>query len=304
MPVIRCVIIVTQRFSFGRLGVIACSGMTRSILRLAYLLRLSTLAKEPLLHFLVAAGLLWLACRGCGHPEVQISVQALNGLRNDFAAAIGRRPSQPEVKHLVAEYLDDEILYREALRSGLTQDPKVRALLIQAMRASLQPVVPEPTDAELVATRERTPAVYRYPATLSFEHVSFTNSTRIPDELLKKLHDGASPQGLGDALDQVANPLPPTFRPQLEDLLGVDFISALSKCRLGKWEGPLTSTRGVHFVRLVNYEAERDMPMADIRASLIASWSEHKQAELISNKISQLRKAYCVTIPPVFPEIP
>ncbi|MGH7290239.1 MAG: hypothetical protein ACREJT_03455, partial [Myxococcota bacterium] len=187
------------------------------------LLRFSNLAKfvrhEPLAHFLVAAGLLLLAQHFLLRPEIAISPQLVNGLRKDYEARIGRPATDVEVHKLVDSYLEDEVLFREAQRSGLTNDNRVRSLLVQTMRSAMRPVVTPPTDAELQTLRAETPEVYRLPAQVSFEHVSFLEEKSIPTGLLEKLRGGAPSEGLGEPV-RITSPLPLTFQPQLEHMFG------------------------------------------------------------------------------------
>lgn len=253
--------------------------------------------KEPLLHFLLAAVVLSLAYHFFGRPTVKISAPLLNGLRKDYESAIGRAATPEETDRLAAEYLENEVLFREALRTGLTQDNRVRALLIQTMRTSLRPIVPEPGDEELIALRNETPEIYRFPAKAGFEHVTFADAAAVPSGLLEKLKGGAPAAELGDPGVRLANPLPPTFKPQLDYLFGAEFADRLLRCKPGVWEGPLTSTRGVHFVRVLALEPERDMPMSELRPTLAAKWIARRESAIISQKVAEMTKSYRVTMP-------
>lgn len=260
--------------------------------------------REPLLHFLVVAVLLLAAWHCFARPEVKVSPQLLSGMRKEYEASVGRTATPQEVAKIADEYLESEILYREAIRTGLMQDNRVRGLLIHTMRTSMRPIVPPPTEEELVAFRNLTPEIYRYPAKVSFEHVSFADAQAIPAGLLEKLRSGATPQGLGDPAVRLANPLPPTFRPQLDHLFGDAFTQTLMHCEKGVWAGPYVSKRGVHFVRVISMEAEKDMPLSELRPTLIGKWTGVKEAEGISRKVQEIKKSYRVILPPALPEKP
>ena len=278
--------------------------MTGSFFPLVMRRRPLSLTRAPLLPILIAAVLLSLAFHLHGPPEIRVTPQQLNAMRKEYESSLGRRATQLEVRRLAEEYLDNEILYREALRRGLAQDTRVREVLIQTMRTSLRPVVPEPSDAELVALREQNPAIYRYPAMLSFEHVSFTDAREIPQGLLERLRAGAPPDDFGDPQMQLAIPLLPARRSQIEYDFGAEFTAALTRCPQGEWTGPLASIRGVHFVRLLKYEPERDMPMSELRPTLIANWTGRRQAQAVSERLAAINHSYRVTMPPILPEMP
>lgn len=263
-----------------------------------------SLLKEPLLHFLLAAALLLLGWHFFARPEVKVSPQLINGIVKDYEGTLGRAATPEEVGKITDEYVENEILFREALRTGLIQDNRVRGLLIQTMRTSLRPIVQQPTEADLVALRNLTPEIYRYPAKISFEHVSFADEKSIPEGVLEKLRSGTPPQGLGDPSVRLANPLPPTFRTQLDHLFGAAFTDTLIKCEKGVWSGPFPSNRGVHFVKILSSDPEQDMPMNELRPTLTGKWSGIKEAEIISRKVAEMKKSYRVVLPPANPAKP
>jgi hypothetical protein len=59
----------------------------------------------------------------------------------------------------------------------------------------------------------------------------------------------------------------------------------------------LTSARGVHFVRVQKQEPEREMPLEEIRSTLISKWMSRNEAAAISNKVIELRRSYNVVMP-------
>lgn len=251
---------------------------------------------EPLVHFLIAASVLFAAYHWFARPVIEVSPPVVNGMRKEYESRVGRKATEAEVAHLVQDYLEDEVLFREALSTGLTHDNRVRAMLVETMRRSLRPVVKPPTDAELATLRAETPEIYRLPAQISFEHVTFSDEKNIPAGLLEKLRGGASAAGLGDAV-RLANPLPATFQPQIEHMFGPEFTSALLKCEEGVWNGPIKSLRGIHFVRTLKREVPKDMPMDQIRTTLASQWNTvHENAE-ISRKVMELRKSYRISLP-------
>lgn len=264
----------------------------------SFLERVTTLfGREPLLHFFLISVALLLAYHFFGRPEIRISEELIGGLQQDLEKRVGRAATPEEMRRLAAGYLEDEVLYQEALRSGLTKDNRVRSLLIQTIRTSLRPIVSAPSEAELEALRAESPETYRFPERASFEHVSFTASEPIPEGLQERLRAGKAEAGLGGNV-QLPNPLPLTYRPQIERLLGEEFATALAKLPLNEWHGPLRSTRGVHFIRVNVYEPERDMPLAEIRPTLVAAWMGRKETALLSQKAAEFRRSYRVVMPP------
>jgi len=255
--------------------------------------------REPLVHFLFAAACLLLAHRVFVKPAIEISPQLVIGLTKEYEDRLGREATQQEVTRLVHAYLEDEVLYRESLTSGLVKDNHVRSLLVETMRKSLRPVIDPPTDAELTTLRAETPEVYRLPAKLGFEHVTFKDASSVPAGFLEKLQSGAPTVGLGDVV-QIANPLPATFQSQLEQMFGAGFTTALLQCKPGVWSGPFTSLRGTHFVKVTTHEDAQDMPLDQIRTTLASQWTTVQENAAITQQVETLRHSYRIHLPPGF----
>jgi hypothetical protein len=259
-----------------------------------------TLLREPLLHFLVLAGMLfalnsfWSERR---KPLVEITAAAVQAQARVSEQRLRRPLSAADIDRLTQEMLQQEILFQEAQRRGMVADNQVRGTLISMMRTALKPVTAAPDDAALLALRDELPReATTLPEQLSFEHVSFTTPDKVPPDLLAKLRAGASSSSLGETI-RLANPLPPTYRPQLDSLLGTDFVARLVRLPLNKWHGPLTSTRGIHFVRLISRSAEQSLPMDQLRPLLESHWLKSHEADAVAREVAKLKEDYRILLP-------
>src|SRR5215510_7669219 len=105
--------------------------MTRSVWR--------RLLSEPLVHFLVLGGLLFLLWgEGSGadpsRRRIVVGPAQLDHIVAAFSAAWQRPPTKQELDGLIAEHVKDEILYREAVKLGLDgEDTVVRRRMRQKM---------------------------------------------------------------------------------------------------------------------------------------------------------------------------
>jgi hypothetical protein len=59
---------------------------------------------------------------------------------------------------------------------------------------------------------------------------------------------------------------------QVAHLFGRGFLDSLGAVPLDRWEGPLSSTQGVHLVRLTRRQPPRDPTFEEARASVRADW--------------------------------
>lgn len=154
--------------------------------------------RHPILHFFALGAAMfvvqtWLRS-GVSTPAPQrapivVSAERIAALRSDFMQRFGREPSEPQLSALLAQTIEEELLYREALllaldyddasvqrrllekmralrdrpgdrpdelirqaqALGLDDDVVIRRLLVEKMRLVLahDPPLPAPTDAEL-----------------------------------------------------------------------------------------------------------------------------------------------------------
>jgi len=99
--------------------------------------------RDPLVVFvLLGAGVFaldgWLADSG-GRPVIEITQQQVDHMRARWRAQWGREPTAVELGTLVAEAVDEEVLYREAQRLGLDRDDAiVRRRLAQKLTFILE----------------------------------------------------------------------------------------------------------------------------------------------------------------------
>ncbi|WP_265594327.1 peptidylprolyl isomerase [Haloferula sp. BvORR071] len=264
---------------------------------------LKSILREPLLHFAVVAAALVAAHQlylRHSRPEVKLTTEWLDSMARDFELKSGRVPTLEERVKIAHAYVAEEILTREALKAGHTDDPRVRGMLATSLRETLEPVIADPSDAELQGYRERNPESFRYPAGVSFEHVSFGKAEEIPPGFLDALREGNPPAYVSSAM-RMPNPMPMTWLPQIEKTFGVDFAAGLLTAKTGEWTGPLNSSRGLHFIKLIRRDEPREMSLEEVRPALVAKWQEERRKAVVSEKVAGMRGGYRIELPADIP---
>jgi hypothetical protein len=136
-----------------------------------------TLARDPLLHFLVLGGLVFtldqlVLASGKNPRIIAVGPGVEQELRSRFRDAQGRAPTAAEIERLRARWVDEEVLYREGLALRLDQgDSVLRERLIHKVLQVLDSGarVPTPGEAELRTWFEQNRA--RYDGAASFERL-------------------------------------------------------------------------------------------------------------------------------------
>ena len=137
--------------------------------------------REPLVHFAVVGALVFAIERATAQPEAEPPIV----ISEDFVAALeqenrqrsGRDADRIERAGLIARFVREEALFREASRLGLDRgDVIVRRRLIQKMEFLLRGGVdvPEPTDDELEQYLAEHRAELARGPRVEFTHVFFS----------------------------------------------------------------------------------------------------------------------------------
>ena len=255
--------------------------------------------REPLVHFLVLAALLFAADRLVGSSDrstIVIDRQSIAAALQARAEALGRPLSEAERDAAIQEYVDEEVLLHEAYQRGLDRDRVIRSRLVQKMRFLLTDDLPEPDEADLRAYFEANRDRYRSPPTVTVDHVYYANLERVPEDLLEQLRDGVDFRQLGEPLFMLGPTLP---RYSLRDLIGVmgpDVARRIFELPPGEWVGPLHSDNGVHFVRVVEKHAAAVPAFEEIESYLRQDWLFEQQKRVLADKAAELRQRYRIVI--------
>jgi len=280
-------------------------------------LKIGSLWREPLLHFLLIGLLLFLLYDRVAPPSgdgnrIIVTRAGIDALAGQFQATWSRPPTPSELKDLVANHVRDEILFREGAALGLLEDDPV---IKRRVRQKLEVLIEEEgrsgttSDAELTAYLERNAAKFRVPPVLSFEQVLF-DPARYGDQLesavtasLAALNKGATPesQGKGSMLPARVDKLPLDL--VVRDF-GDEFGKALETATVGQWLGPVRSGFGAHLVRISERTPGYLPSLDEARKAVTREWeNDQRQAALASN-YTRLRKDYDVVIEGENAEVP
>lgn len=263
--------------------------------------------REPLLHFVVLGAAIFGLHAAVAPPprdaRILVTADFIAGLRDEHAARTGRPPTPEEERALVDRFVDEEVLYREAVALGLDRgDPIVRRRLAQKMAfvAEDGAAARDPSDAELEAYLAAHADRYRAPPRLSFRHV-FLGRDRRGDpaadaqRLLPELTAGAAPDTLGDPFLQGAS-FARRAPADIEAVFGKAFTDALLAAPARVWTGPITSSYGAHLVRVEDRVEGALPPLSAVRARVRADLRDERREAALRAMREKLRARYRVEI--------
>jgi len=268
---------------------------------------LGRVLREPLLHFALLAALVLAVERRVVPPSprrIVVTADELRGLRQEHRRRTGADPTPADEEALLARFLDDEVLYREALALGLDRgDVIIRRRLIQKMQFLTEDMSPvaEPTDADLDAYLASHRQRYATLDRVSLTHVFFT-PYRPDDDVEARATDaraqlvaGIDPTTLGDPFVRGRDFVLETA-PELAAVFGPAFATAVMALPVGEWSAPIRSSYGVHLVRVKERRAAQGLGVAELRDRLRRDWQEERRASANQAALARLRAQYEIDV--------
>ena len=251
---------------------------------------------EPLVHFLAIGALLfsgyaWLHRGGSGGSDngigpVRITTQEIAFLREAWGRLQQREPRREELQALVAGYLKEELLGREARAMGLEQnDPIIRRRLAQKVEFIVNDTarLAAPTDDDLRRFYKDHIESFQTPARVSFTHVFFNPETRGDAEADAKTALTALSLGAMTTRD-IGDPFPidADDRDDIQQIVagrfGGQFATAVFALQPGAWHGPVASSFGLHLVRVTEAKPSRQLAFSEVEPQVRDRWRvEHER---------------------------
>ena len=270
------------------------------------------LLREPLLQFLVLGAALF----GLFHlvdgkkadapTRIVISSARVANLADGFARTWQRPPSKEELQGLVDDYIRDEVFYREGRAAGLDRDDMIiRRRVRQKMEFLAEDMsVPEPTEEQLAAYLASNPERFRTEDHLTF-HQIFLSATRRADTI-----DSDSKQvanvlaGADGAVDTTALSDPfllgeefhAVSKSDVASIFGDAFAKRIFVMEQGRWQGPISSSFGQHFVYISEQISGTLPPLDAVRPAVLREWSNARRLEAEQKLYGSLRERYEIVV--------
>lgn len=248
--------------------------------------------REPLLHFLfIGAALFFVFYTTQDRSNfnqskdiIVISPSDIDRLAYFFEKTWRRPPNDKELRGIVDDYLEEEVLYREALRLGLDKDDTVvRRRMRQKMEFFVNDISEqtEPTTQQLEEFLNNNKENYRVEPAISFQQIYFkpdkdTEKTEkrinnIKNKLYQQTTSVEDSQNIGDATI-----LPFEFKQttlsEIDNQFGKWFGAKFSELDELKWQGPIESAYGFHLIFIEEKTEEYIPKLSEIRNEVQRDW--------------------------------
>jgi hypothetical protein len=224
-------------------------------------------------------------------------------------AQSGITPGREQLERLVEEYIDDEVMYREAMRMGLDrEDEIVRRRLIQKVQFLQRDLAaaPKPGESELRAYYAAHPQLFTSPASVTFEQLYFNADRGSWAEAEARA---------GHAYEQVERVTTTSLKPPDDafpfqiptgDLTRVEagrlfgdmpIVDALFSAAEGQWSAPVRSAFGWHLIKVVHRRVSSTAPFDEMRGEVEAAYLQEQATATERRELEALRARYQVLRP-------
>ena len=276
------------------------------------------IVREPLVQFLaIGAVIVALAsARGTQDPapaaERVLVDAALVAQLEDLVAQNWRRaPTREDMDRVIAAYVREEILAREALKLGLDEDDSIiRQRLAQKMEFLLEPPpgALDTTDEVLETYLAQNLARYQPEPRVAFTQVYLSpeeHGAALRDDaaaIRAALDNGADPAALSDQT-LLPREVSDTALGNVARIFGADFAAAVMALPEGSWSELVNSAYGAHLVRVSSRRVPPEPTLDDVREAVTRDLRAQTQKDYIDSRYRALRDTYEVVIERPGPEV-
>ena len=264
--------------------------------------RLPTWLKEPLLHFVILGGALFVADHliylNRGDPNTIVIGKDVNAdERAMFKVSRGRDPDERESAAMYRVYIDNEVLYREGLAMELDKgDLTIRDRVIFKALSTIDANVklPDIDDKGLKSWFEQHRSKYDEPTRYSFDEAVLAgdNSETAIRSFVAALNSGTP----GDSRAGLR-----VFKGRpLENLIqsyGADFPRQLEASPIGEWH-VLQTKDGWRAMRINEITAAKPAVFENLRNTVFADWKDATASDLRTAAVRAMGKKYKVVYEP------
>ena len=272
----------------------------------------SALLREPLLQFIVLGaalfGLFHLVDREKAEAPARIVISSarIANLADGFARTWRRPPGKEELQGLVEDYIRDEVFYREGRAAGLDRDDVIiRRRVRQKMEFLAEDMsAPEPSEAQLADYLKANPERFRTEDRLTFQQVFLSAARRgraIDDDskqvanVLDRAEAAVDKTALGDPF-LLGEEFQAVSQSEVASLFGESFAKRISVMEQGRWQGPISSTFGQHFVNIGERISGTLPPLDAVRETVRREWSNARRLEAEQKLYGSLRERYEIVV--------
>ncbi len=264
--------------------------------------------------FFPAVSIAVLCLAGCHKAEPPQTVLAqvdqsrltLNDLRETFPPELEKVLPREQYLNFIQRWIDDEVVYQQALKHGIDQDPKVKSRL-QALRRKVlieEFLARQNTNEDYEPDEEAISHYYeshkdafrRTAPEFRYAHIRMASLKEAQTVRTQIKGDNFMALGVRYSLDSARGEISAIpFRKASQIPLCI--LAALDEAKPGFVSPPLTCADGIYLVKLLDREeAGSPIPYTEAKESIIAQLVMEHKDEMRAAKIRQFKEGAAISL--------
>ena len=220
------------------------------------------------------------------------------GLIDTWRDQVGRDPSDEEIVRIINNLVNEEILYREALKLELDKNDRIIKRRLAQKVEFLKQDDREPSLADLEKFYEENKSKYFIDDLFTFSHHFFSNQDN-PDI---KARESLINISNGDAVDSdpfiLGNDFNLMSKNDLQKNFGNSFYESLRSMNENQWSGPIASDYGLHIVFIKKKVSGYVPGLNQIYQKVYSDYLIMSRRENVINFLDEIKQEYKVIINP------
>ena len=277
--------------------------------------KLTQLAREPLIHFLLIGAGIYGVYALYGTPEdsvanntIIVDASRIETFIRVWESRWNRPPSKQELNGLIKQFIREDILYREAIAMGLDKDdPITRRRMAQKLEFLTKDIAgfKEPGAGELESYFDINKAKYKEPDLITFSHIYIDPEKRgdatldDANTLLTEMQTFGPPDSAtidkGDRF-MLQNYFPQKTELDIRKLFGSGFATTVMQLESGQWHGPVLSGYGTHLVFIESLDVKPPPVFEEVQTEVMQNWLADQQEKFNEAFYESLKSRYEIVI--------
>lgn len=207
------------------------------------------------------------------------------------------QPLNDEQRQFIASnYVEEQILVREAIALGLDNDARIHDMLAQKMRHVLSGDVIQPTADDLNNYYEENLERYRTLPLVSVNELVLNTQDELSAEVQAFLDSGSNAEMILAATAGNEAPLPNVNRIDLANIFSPEFSEQVFNAQSEGWVGPYTSNRGQHWLKITERSEANLPPLNEITDRVRLDWIAEEEEILLQQEVDKLWDQYTIIV--------
>ena len=254
--------------------------------------------KHPLFLFSIIGSFLFLldSWSVTDRQEIIVTSAQQQRLATLWETQTGFTVTPDQLDSLIANWVEEEILYQEALRLGLDeQDSIVRRRLVQKLGFIAESESSESVETSTLQTFYRDNiSNYTLPERYTFRQLYFRAEADANNALLE-VNGAEDSNDLGES-SMLNSEYAYLSKLEINATFGAGFSDQITNIALDSWQGPFLSGFGFHLIQLIAVHREEITPFQSVQDQVFMDYERYQEQNSRSDFIKDLTDKYAVTI--------